>query len=98
MHFEDSEPTLANPLPILKMGYEGTNRRVRRMVFTLGEKGKVLIPKSPTHILSEKPVCAHPQDEILSREELKVSWVINVMILMFRVKVWEMKRGCKIVD
>ncbi|XP_052820235.1 uncharacterized protein LOC128246068 [Mya arenaria] len=89
-HFIGGEPTLQNQLPTLHMGYEGAEKRVKRMTLFEATKHK------PTKKAYAKVECTLPQQDIVFAEpiyasdpevesmpkpKLTVPWIFTILAL-----------------
>ncbi|XP_052240242.1 uncharacterized protein LOC127850887 [Dreissena polymorpha] len=94
MHFVDGKPTADNPLPTVKMGYEGADKHVKRMVrfqsttHTPSPKRRRKLSKSvivsnasydiPSVYVAPSP---DPEDIALPKVKPYVPWILTLTLL-----------------
>ncbi|KAH3855468.1 uncharacterized protein LOC127871016 [Dreissena polymorpha] len=86
-HFVDGKPTKDNPNPTVNLGYDGAEKRVKRMTLFDATSHKVNAPKKRRLVTKPEPLTAvaihdDPDMEVIPKSELKVPFVLTLLVFM----------------
>jgi len=101
-HFVEKQPTLQNPLPTLNMGYDGADKRVKRMIQfdatnprKASPRVKVKLACPEPELLTASPLHAcDPEVDILTKAPFSFPWILTVLtiVLGLCIKVYEQNK------
>lgn len=105
-HFVDSQPTSENPLPTLQMGYDGAEKRVKRMIQFESTRHRPSKKKFYVQVISSD--CAEaaggprpfedPEMETLSNEPESMPWIFTILTVLVCLFMFVQKQNDKIVQ
>ncbi|KAH3882548.1 uncharacterized protein LOC127831775 [Dreissena polymorpha] len=86
-HFVDWKPTKDNPNPTVNLGYDGAEKRVKRMTLFDATSHRVNAPKKRRLVTKPEPLTAvvihdDPDMEALPKSELKVPFVLTLLVFV----------------